>query len=137
MALTIAYTLKNRVLYETIKTEAVDVVTTELEQAIKTAASIMAMNNIYYRAIHLAENKELAAMPAQLRMNGLLNPGVPKVDFELFALAASTINGCGMCIHAHVKQVLETGMHLLAVHSVLRIAAVLNSLVFVLGAEEL
>lgn len=66
----------------------------------------MAMNNIYYRAIDLAENKELVAMPANLRMNGLNNHGVDKADFELFALAVSAINGCRLCIHSLFKQVL-------------------------------
>ena len=37
-------------------------------------------------------------MPARLRMNVMANPGVEKVDFELWSLAVSAINGCGMCI---------------------------------------
>ena len=137
VALTVAYTLKNKLMIEAIKTDGAAFLSSELEQTIKIAASLMAMNNIYYRAIHLAENKDLAAMPANLRMNSMLNPGVPKVDFELFALAASAINGCGMCIHAHVKQLLEADLNKVAVQSVLRIAATLNALSFVLAQNEL
>lgn len=87
------------------------------------------MNNVYYRAIHLAENKELTAMPANLRMNGLNNPGVDKGDFELFALAVSVINGCGLCIHSHVKQLLGHSITNVAIQSALRLAATLNALV--------
>jgi len=71
--------------------------------AAKAAAAIMAMNNVYYRFIHLASNKEYGTMPARLRMNVIANPGVDKSDFELWSLAVSAINGCGTCIDAHEK----------------------------------
>ncbi|KTC83911.1 alkyl hydroperoxide reductase [Legionella cincinnatiensis] len=136
VALAVAYTLNNKSMINAIKTEGAVSLSAELEQAIKTATALMAMNNVYYRAIHLAENKELSTLPAHLRMNGMLNPGVPKADFELFALAVSVINGCGMCISSHVRQLLEHGLDKIAVQSVLRIAAVLNASSFVLALEE-
>src|SRR4051812_40745266 len=37
--------------------------------AAKSAAAIMAMNNVYYRFVHLASNKEYGTLPARLRMN--------------------------------------------------------------------
>ncbi|MCW8408479.1 carboxymuconolactone decarboxylase family protein [Legionella sp. PATHC035] len=136
-ALAVAYTLKNKRIIDAIKTEGGLYLSAELDDAVKTAAALMAMNNVYYRAIHLSENKELASMPANLRMNGMLNPGVPKVDFELFALAVSAINGCGMCIHSHVRQLLEHEVNKVAVQSVLRIAAILNAVSFVLSQDEI
>ncbi|KTD05638.1 carboxymuconolactone decarboxylase family protein [Fluoribacter gormanii] len=137
VALAVAYTLKNKCIIDAIKTDGASYITSELEQAVKTATALMAMNNVYYRAIHLAENKELSSMPANLRMNGMLNPGVPKADFELFALAVSAINGCGMCIHSHIRQLLEHDLNKVSVQSVLRIAAILNALSFVLSYDEL
>lgn len=71
--------------------------------AAKAAASVVAINNIYYRFVHRASNKEYGAMPARLRMNVIGNPGVDKVDFELWSLALCAINGCGACIVAHEK----------------------------------
>lgn len=136
VALAVAYTLNNKSLINAIKTNGAIHISSELEQAVKTATALMAMNNVYYRAIHLAENNELSTLPAHLRMNGMLNPGVPKADFELFALAVSVINGCGMCISSHVRQLLEHGLDKIAVQSVLRIAAVLNASSFVLALEE-
>lgn len=136
VALAVAYTLKNKRVIAAIKADGANYISSELEHAVKTAAALMAMNNVYYRSIHLAENKELAAMPANLRMNGMSNPGVPKVDFELFALAVSAINGCGMCIHSHVRQLLEHELNKVAVQSVLRIASILNALSFVLSLDE-
>ena len=64
----------------------------------------MGMNNIYYRFTHLVHG-DYATMPAKLRMNVMAKPGVDKVDFELWSLAVSAINGCGMCMEIHEKVV--------------------------------
>ena len=128
-ALAIAYSLKNKTLICALEFESQNAGFADLYFAAKTAATLMAMNNVYYRAIHLAENKELSAMPANLRMNGLMNPGTDKVDFELYALAVSAINGCGLCIHSHVKQLIEHSVTTVAIQSALRLAATLNALV--------
>ena len=42
-------------------------------------------------------------MPAKLRMTAMAKPGVDKVDFELWSLVVSAVNGCGMCLEAHEK----------------------------------
>src|ERR1019366_2701985 len=70
-------------------------------EAAKSAAAIMGMNNIFYRFHHLSSNPKYATMPARLRMNGLRGHGVEDVDFELWSLAVSAINGCGKCVDAH------------------------------------
>ncbi len=95
--------------------------------AAKAAASIMAMNNIYYRFLHLAANKEYATRPAKLRMNVIGAPGIDKADFELFCLAVSAVNGCGMCIDAHEKVLLAAGVSLDTIQTAVRIAAVINA----------
>lgn len=78
----------------------------EAANAARAAAAVMAMNNVYYRFTHLAGNDEYQRMPAKLRMNVIGQPGIDKVDFELFSLAVSAMNGCGMCIDSH-EQVLK------------------------------
>ena len=75
----------------------------EALNAAKIAASLMAMNNIYYRFVHLVHAADYKTLPARLRMNAMAKPGVDKVDFELWSLAVSAINGCGMCLEAHEK----------------------------------
>lgn len=96
--------------------------------AAKSAASVMAMNNIYYRFVHLASNKEYAAMPARLRMNVIANPGVDKADFELWSLAVSAINGCGACIDAHEKILNEAGVAAATIQTAVRFAAIIQSI---------
>lgn len=96
-------------------------------EAACAAASIMAMNNIYYRALHLIEDSEVSRMPARLRMTVIGNPGVDKVDFELYCLAISAINGCGMCLKAHAQELTKQNVSKESIHSVLRIASIANA----------
>ena len=88
----------------------------------------MAMNNVYYRFTHLASDPEYQKMPAKLRMNGMLAPSIDKKDYELYSLAVSAINGCGMCVDAHVNA-LRTQYDLSReeIQTCIRIAAVINS----------
>jgi alkyl hydroperoxide reductase subunit D len=102
--------------------------------AAKSAAAIMAMNNIYYRFVHLASNKDYATMPARLRMNVIANPGVDKVDFELWSLAVSAINGCGTCIDAHEKTLKEAGIAAPAIQAAVRFAAIIQSVAVAIEA---
>lgn len=104
--------------------------------AARAAASIMAMNNVYYRFVHLASNKEYGTLPAKLRMNVIANPGVDKVDFELWSLAVSAINGCGMCIDAHEKVLKDAGISAATVQTAARFAAIIQSAAVALEAAD-
>ncbi len=95
--------------------------------AIKSAVAIMAMNNIYYRYLHLVSNKDYLNMPAKLRMNVMANPGIEKVDFELYSLAVSAINGCGMCMDTHEKTLRKHEMSPELIQQSVRIAAIANA----------
>jgi alkyl hydroperoxide reductase subunit D len=130
VALASAYATKNAVVITALMTEINDQLADDEILAAKSAAAIMAMNNIYYRFTHLVGDKAYATMPAKLRMNVIANPGVSKVDFELNCLAVSAINGCGMCIDAHAHELMKAGLSKLAVQSVVRIAAVVSAAAF-------
>lgn len=118
-----------------VSAEYAAVLTPAALTAAKAAAAIMAMNNIYYRFTHLVENEEYRSMPARLRMNVIGNPGVDKVDFELWSLAVSAINGCGMCVAAHEREVRKHGVSADGVQTVVRIAAVVHAVAVVLTGE--
>ncbi|PCK00591.1 MAG: alkyl hydroperoxide reductase [Zetaproteobacteria bacterium] len=107
----------------------------EAQKAAKAAASIMAMNNIYYRFVHLAKNKEYQTLQAKLRMNVIANPGVDKIDFELWSLAVSIINGCGMCIDAHEAALRKEGLSTSEIQTAARVAAVIHAVAAVLTGE--
>jgi alkyl hydroperoxide reductase subunit D len=107
----------------------------EAATAAKAAAAIMGMNNVYYRSLHLLSNPEYRTLPARLRMNVLANPGVDKVDFELWSTAVSAINGCGMCLDAHESELKKHNMPATQIQAALRIGAVVNAVSRVIAAE--
>lgn len=130
-----AHAAGNSDVIKAIDAEASSVLSEEAKTAAKAAAAIMAMNNVYYRATHLMHTDEYASMPAKLRMNVIGKPGVDKADFELWSIAVSAINGCGMCLDSHEKVVRKAGLTQEQVHTALRIAAVVNAAAAVLSAE--
>ncbi|WP_374275716.1 carboxymuconolactone decarboxylase family protein [Brevundimonas sp.] len=103
--------------------------------AARAAAAVMGMNNIYYRSLHLMHNQEYRTLPARLRMNVIANPGVDKVDFELWSTAVSAINGCGACLDAHEAELRKHGATNVQVQAALRIAAVVNAVSRVVAGE--
>jgi alkyl hydroperoxide reductase subunit D len=102
--------------------------------AAKAAAAIMGMNNVYYRFTHLVGG-DYPGLPARLRMNVMAKPGVEKVDFELWSLAVSAINGCGMCMESHEKVVRHGGLSSEQVQAAVRIASVVHAVAGVVEAE--
>ena len=96
--------------------------------AARGAAALMAMNNVYYRFVHLVANPEYGTMPAKLRMNFIGSHGIAKEDFELFSLAVSAMNGCGMCIDSHERVLLEHGVKPDTIQSAVRVAGVMKAL---------
>jgi len=127
IALSVAYASKNSSIIGAIFDEASTILSDADIHAAKAAATIMAMNNIYYRFIHLISDKSFSSLPAKLRMNVIGNPGIDKIDFELSCLAVSAINGCGMCIDAHTNELIKAGVSKLGIQSAVRIASVLNA----------
>ena len=99
---------------------------TVIEDAL-AAAALMAMNNVYYRFRHLVGKPSYAEKPARLRMNRMVKPAGSKVDFELFSLAVSAINGCGTCMSSHEKVVTAGGLTEDQVHDAVRIASTIQA----------
>ncbi|MCW5588502.1 MAG: carboxymuconolactone decarboxylase family protein [Legionellales bacterium] len=97
------------------------------QQAAQAASAMMAMTNVYYRAIHLLEDPAYNTMPAQLRMNIIKNHGISRIDFELYSFAVSALNGCGLCLNAHANTLTQAGVSKEAIQTTLRIAAVINA----------
>ena len=54
-------------------------------------------------------------------------PGIDKADFELFSLAVSAQNGCGMCIDSHEKVLGQHGVKPETIQAAARIAAVMTA----------
>lgn len=131
-----ALATRNATVIKAANDEAVNHLSEDALNAAKSAAAIMGMNNIYYRFVHLVEKADYTQMPARLRMNVLANPGVEKTDFELWSIAVSAINGCGMCITSHEKVLIDHGMQKAAIQDAIRIASILHAIAAIIDGEK-
>ena len=118
-----------------LESEACSRISPEAVTAAKAASAIMGMNNVYYRSTHLFTNGIYKTLPAKLRMNVIGAPGIEKADFELFALAVSAVNGCGMCLDAHEGVLRKHGLTTDQIQAGVRIASVVNAAARVMAAE--
>jgi len=116
-----------RPLVAAAEAECVPKLTPEAAKAARSAAAVMAMNNVYYRFVHLASNPVYATLPAKLRMNAIGSHGIDKADFELFSLAVSAMNGCGMCIDSHEKVLQQHEVKAETIQSAARVAAIMQA----------
>ena len=107
----------------------------EAYTAAKSAAAVMAMNNVFYRTRHLLSDPEYGTLRAGLRMNVIGNPGVAKADFELWSLAVSALNGCGQCLDSHEQVLRKAGVDRETIQEAVKIAAVLQAVGTTLDAE--
>jgi lipoyl-dependent peroxiredoxin subunit D len=126
-ALACAYATKSPAVIAAIYADSAAYISEADTRAAQIAATMMAMNNVYYRAMHLIEDPALKSLPVGLRMQTIGNPGVDKGDFELYCLAVSAINGCGACLVSHTQQVLKHGVSHQGIQSSLRIASVVTA----------
>jgi len=107
---------------------------TERDAAL-TAASLMAMNNVWYPYVEMAEDERLTGLPAQLRMNAISSHGgTIKARFESYSLAASIVGKCHFCVKAHYETLRKEGYSVEQLRDIGRIASVITSVARVLNS---
>lgn len=126
---------RNEMVAKAMEQEALAHVDETVVKAAKSAASIMAMNNVYYRFVHLVSNEDYKTMAAKLRMSVIANPGVDKIDFELWSVAVSALNGCGMCMDSHEAVLRKAGVSSEAIQTAIRFAAIIQSAAIAIEAK--
>lgn len=134
-ALTAAIVSRNPEVIAAVAAEATGHISPAAARAARAAAAIMGMNNIYYRFVHLVENDDYSRLPARLRMQVIGNPGVERLDFELWSLVASAINGCGACVQSHDAVVRDKGATTAQIQDAVRVASVIHAVAVTLEAE--
>ena len=136
VALASAYAARHPRLVAAVLAEASAAVSPAVVEDAKAAAALMAMNNVYYRFRHMVGKESYGKMPARLRMNRIAQPAASKLDFELFCLAVSAINGCELCLGAHEKTIRDGGLTEDQVHDAVRIAATVQATAMALEIGE-
>jgi len=126
-----AATRNTQVLAE-IGTQAADTLSAEAYQAALGAASIMGMNNVFYRGRGFLEGRYDDLRPG-LRMNIIANPGVDKANFELWV---SSINGCSHCMVAHEHTLREAGVDRESIFEALKVAAIVSGVAQAMVASQ-
>jgi alkyl hydroperoxide reductase subunit D len=100
-----------------------------------TAASLMAMNNVWYPYVEMADDENLKGLPAQLRMNAIsTHGGTTKARFEAYSLAASIVGKCHFCVKAHYETLKKEGYTTEQLRDIGRIAAVVTAVSRVLNS---
>jgi len=99
-----------------------------------TAASLMAMNNVWYPYVEMADDVNLKGLPAQLRMNAIASHGgTTKARFEAYSLAASIVGKCHFCVKAHYETLKKEGYTTEQLRDIGRIASVITAVSRVLN----
>ncbi len=93
-----------------------------------TAASLMAMNNVWYPYVEMTDDPQLEGLPAQLRMNAIAtHGGTTRARFEAYSLAASIVGKCHFCVKAHYDTLKKEGYSVEQLRDIGRIAAVMSA----------
>lgn len=133
VALAAAFATGNQKLWTWIQSQ-MDPESIEVEAAI-TAASLMAMNNVWYPYVEMVNDPNLSGLPAQLRMNAIAtHGGTTKARFEAYSLAASIVGKCHFCVKAHYDTLRKEGYSVEQLRDIGRVAAVINSVAKVLNS---
>ena len=69
-------------------------------------------------------------------MNIIRTHGVDSLDFDLWCIAVSAINGCGACVDSHEKVLREKGFGEEKILAAVRVASVLHAIAVVLETER-
>lgn len=127
IALAAVFATGNSKLWTWISTQIAGSGDSDVAAAI-TAASLMAMNNVWYPYVEMANDEQLKGLPAQLRMNAIAtHGGTTKARFEAYSLAASIVGKCEFCVKAHYNSLKELGYSVEQLRDIGRIAAVMTA----------
>lgn len=128
LALSIAVNNNNKVLIEFYEQRALakEATAEEASEAVG-CASLLALNNVFYRFRHFTGKEKYTQIPARVRMQLMSSPVTGKEFFELMSIAVSAVNGCEMCVNAHEQSILGLGATEERIFDAVRIASIVTS----------
>ena len=126
VALTASYFVRNAALQEAVLADAQSILGEGGVEDAQAAASLMAMNTIYFRFRHMVGKEVYGQMRSGLRMNRIMAPATTRKQFELCSLACAALAGCEACLQSHEPNLLQEGYTELQINDVVRIAATIQ-----------
>lgn len=130
IALTAASNEKNDILISAFEkmSRQQEATTEEIAEA-HACASLLSLNNVFYRFRHYMHGNEYYNnTPASVRMSAMMNPVLGKELFELLSLVVSALNGCQQCVTSHEASVKAAGASEARIYDAIRLASVIKSL---------
>lgn len=130
LALAAAVNEKNNTLIAAFEQKAAkEGATAEEISETHACASLLSLNNVFYRFRHYMKGSEYYNnTPAGIRMSVMMAPVMGKELFELMSLAVSALNGCEQCVTSHEHSVRALGTSEARVYDSIRLVAVIKSL---------
>ncbi len=128
VALSVAVNNNNKVLINFYEQQALakEATPEEIAEAVG-CASLLALNNVFYRFRHFTGKEKYTQIPARIRMQLMSSPVTGKEFFELMSIAISAVNGCEMCVNAHENSILGLGATEERIFDAVRIASIVTS----------
>ena len=99
----------------------------EIAEAL-ACASMLSVNNVFYRFRHFLNNETYNTMPAGIKMNVMMNPVLGKELFELISLAVSAVNGCQNCVNSHEASLRKLNTSQQRIFDAIRLASIIRGL---------
>ncbi len=128
-ALSIAVNERNNALISSFSKLAEENGASEAEMAeAVSCASLLGINNVFYRFKHFADKESYNKMPARIKMNIMMTPVLGKEFFELLSIAISAVNGCENCVKAHEASLIHLGTSESRIFEAVRLSAVVKGL---------
>ena len=135
-ALAAAYTAKEKSAINDLENEARFHLSKTEMQAVKTAASVATMNNIYRNFVLAMNDNDYENIDDSLATANADNHSIDKIDFEVFSLAASIINTCKKSIDFHAIKLVDFGLSKQQIQMIAKIVATVGAAAQVLQMEE-
>lgn len=126
---------KNAYLLKTIDAQSQKFLSDTAKEAALACIATMTLNNCGFRAKHWLDT-DFEDVRFGLRNTVDLKPGISQADYEVWAIAASAINGCEQCIQAHSQTGQDEGLKIEQLWEAVKIASVISSLAQILHVHE-
>lgn len=136
-ALAAAYAAKEKSAINDIKSEAKFHLSTKEMEAVKTAAAVTTMENIFRNFTKAVNDPDYKDTSEELTTTKANNHGIDKADYEVFALATCIINTCEKSIALHVKTLIDYGLSKEQIKMIAKIVATVGAAAQTLNIEEI
>ncbi len=130
-----AYATREKELITKIEEMTADRLDQAYKSAAKMAASVMSMNNVYWRFWHLVDDKDYLQIESGLAQESFKKHGINNEDFEIMCLAVSVINICSGCLRVHSRNLIKEGFSKEQIMHIIRLTATVHGMATSLSAR--